>query len=64
MPLSAIPGPEGPIGPPGSNAWFVEHDDDAAAARPSGFDFVIWLGSVQPLNAAATDLVVRTDEAV
>lgn len=43
---------------------FVNHGASAGTARPTGFDMVIWYGSVQPTNIVAPDVVIRTDEAV
>jgi len=42
----------------------VVHGSNAATARPSGFAGIVWFGSVQPSNAVAPDVIVRTDEAV
>ena len=42
----------------------VVHGATAGTARPTGYAGVIWYGSVQPTNAVAPDLVIRTDEAV
>ena len=46
-----------------TNIGHINHGATASTARPS-FDMVIWYGSVQPTNAIAPDLVIRTDEAV
>ena len=45
-------------------AYFVDHGAVAGTARPAGAGMVIWSGSVQPTNAIAPDIVIRTDEAV
>jgi hypothetical protein len=57
-------GPAGPQGAPGvsANVQFVQHGANEDAARPVGFAQVIWYGTVQPSNAVAPDIVIRTDE--
>lgn len=59
-------GPTGPAGADGTdaNVQFVNHGADENTARPTGFDQVIWYGSVQPVNAIIPDIVIRTDESV
>lgn len=42
----------------------VVHGATAGTARPAGYGQMLWIGSVDPTNAAANDLLVRTDEAV
>ena len=42
----------------------VNHGADDTTARPTGYAGVIWYGSVQPLNIAEPDIVIRTDEAI
>lgn len=64
---STVPGPTGATGATGpagddANVQFVNHGSDPNVARPTGFDQVIWYGSVQPVNMVAPDIVVRTDE--
>lgn len=39
-------------------AIVVDHDADAAKARPSGAIFVIWRGTVVPTNMAVGDIWV------
>lgn len=41
-----------------SGVGFVNHKTEAGKARPTGYATVVWLGSVEPTNATATDLVV------
>lgn len=62
-------GASGPAGADGAdgvdaNLTFVNHGAVAGTARPSGYDAVVWYGSVQPTNAVAPDIVIRTDETV
>lgn len=46
-------------------SWgLVIHGDDATIDRPSGWGGIVWIGSVQPDNAADSDIVFRTDEVV
>jgi len=39
---------------------FVNHGATAGTARPTGFDTVMWLGSVEPTNAVNDDFWVDT----
>lgn len=38
----------------------VCHDATAGTARPTGFDVVTWIGSVEPTNATDDDVWVNT----
>lgn len=40
----------------------VFHGVDGTVSRPSGFAYIIWRGDVEPDNALADDLLVRTDQ--
>jgi hypothetical protein len=46
-----------------SGTGFVQHGTNAATARPTGYAMVVWVGSVEPTNATATDLVVYENSA-
>lgn len=45
----------------GSGMGFVFHGSSAAIARPSGVGGVLWVGSVEPSNAKATDPWISTN---
>jgi hypothetical protein len=57
------PGADGADGAD-ANITFVNHGGDPNTARPAGYTAVVWYGSVQPNNAVAPDIVIRTDESV
>ena len=44
-----------------ANLQVVNHGSNASTARPSGFDYIIWIGEVEPNNAVNDDLWVNTD---
>lgn len=39
---------------------YVAHGSDATVARPTGAGAVVWIGTVSPNNATASDLWVDT----
>lgn len=43
-----------------SGVGFVNHGSTASTARVTGYAFVIWLGAVEPTNAANGDLWIDT----
>lgn len=37
----------------------VFHGADPNVARPSGYDYILWLGTVEPVNRALNDLRIN-----
>lgn len=58
-------GPTGPTGAAGAdgedaNLTLVSHGATASVARPSGYSYVLWVGTVEPTNATDGDVWIDT----
>lgn len=51
-------------GQPNKTKGFVNHGADPNVARPTGYTSVEWYGSIEPVNALATDTWIDTDEEI